>query len=161
MTDKTLHAPLIIDVAGAELNAADRRRLADPLVGGVIHFTRNWQGRAQMPALNAEIKALRPDILICVDHEGGRVQRFRTDGFTRLWPSLWPVAAMVVSFILLALALRSLPIGTAYAVWTGIGAVGTGFFGIVVLNESADPMRLGCMGLIGAGIIGLKLASSG
>jgi beta-N-acetylhexosaminidase len=81
------HAPLIIDIAGAELTAADRRRLADPLVGGLIHFTRNWQGRAQMSALNAEIKALRPDILICVDHEGGRVQRFRTDGFTRL-PSM-------------------------------------------------------------------------
>jgi len=81
------HAPLIIDVAATELNAADRRRLANPLVGGVIHFSRNWQGRAQMTALNAEIKAIRPDLLICVDHEGGRVQRFRTDGFTRL-PSM-------------------------------------------------------------------------
>lgn len=81
------HAPLIIDVAGTELNAADRRRLADPRVGGVIHFARNWRDRAQMTALNAEIKALRPDLLICVDHEGGRVQRFRTDGFTRL-PSM-------------------------------------------------------------------------
>jgi beta-N-acetylhexosaminidase len=88
MTDiKLLHAPLIIDVAGTELNATDRRRLADPLIGGVIHFTRNWQDRAQMSALNAEIKALRPDLLICVDHEGGRVQRFRSDGFTRL-PSM-------------------------------------------------------------------------
>ncbi|MDM0070821.1 beta-N-acetylhexosaminidase [Variovorax sp. J31P207] len=87
MTDKTLHAPLIIDVAGTELNAADRRRLADPLVGGVIHFARNWNDRAQMTALNAEIKAIRPDMLVCVDHEGGRVQRFRTDGFTRL-PSM-------------------------------------------------------------------------
>jgi beta-N-acetylhexosaminidase len=87
MTDNALHAPLIIDVAGTELTAADRRRLADPLVGGVIHFARNWHDRAQMTALNAEIKALRPDILICVDHEGGRVQRFRTDGFTRL-PSM-------------------------------------------------------------------------
>ena len=87
MTDSTLHAPLIIDVAGTELNAADRRRLADPLVGGVIHFARSWLDRAQMCALNAEIKAIRPDILICVDHEGGRVQRFRTDGFTRL-PSM-------------------------------------------------------------------------
>jgi beta-N-acetylhexosaminidase len=84
MTQQELHAPLIIDVAGTELNAADRRRLADPLVGGVIHFARNWHSRAQMSALNAEIKALRPDILIAVDHEGGRVQRFRTDGFTRL-----------------------------------------------------------------------------
>lgn len=81
------HAPLIIDVAATELNDADRRRLADPLVGGVIHFARNWRDRAQMTALNAEIKAIRPDLLICVDHEGGRVQRFRTDGFTHL-PSM-------------------------------------------------------------------------
>ncbi|MET3497456.1 beta-N-acetylhexosaminidase [Variovorax boronicumulans] len=81
------HSPLIIDVAGAELTAADRRRLADPLVGGVIHFARNWQDSAQLTALNAEIKAIRPDLLISVDHEGGRVQRFRTDGFTRL-PSM-------------------------------------------------------------------------
>jgi beta-N-acetylhexosaminidase len=87
MTEAASHAPLIIDVAGTELNAADRRRLADPLVGGVIHFARNWRDRAQMGALNAEIKALRPDLLVCVDHEGGRVQRFRSDGFTRL-PSM-------------------------------------------------------------------------
>jgi beta-N-acetylhexosaminidase len=86
-TTSSIHAPLIIDVAGTELNDADHRRLANPLVGGVIHFTRNWQDRAQMTALNAEIKALRPDLLICVDHEGGRVQRFRTDGFTHL-PSM-------------------------------------------------------------------------
>jgi len=84
---EALHAPLIIDVAGTELTAADRRRLADPLVGGIIHFARNWESRAQMSALNAEVKSLRPDLLICVDHEGGRVQRFRTDGFTRL-PSM-------------------------------------------------------------------------
>ena len=82
-----IHAPLIVDVGGTELTAADRRRLADPLVGGVIHFARNWQDRAQLTALNAEIKAIRPDLLISVDHEGGRVQRFRTDGFTRL-PSM-------------------------------------------------------------------------
>ena len=80
------HAPLVIDVAGTVLNAADRRRLADPLVGGVIHFARNWESRAQMSALNAQIKALRPDVLICVDQEGGRVQRFRSDGFTPLPP---------------------------------------------------------------------------
>ncbi|MBJ2156210.1 beta-N-acetylhexosaminidase [Variovorax sp. IB41] len=86
-TGSPTHAPLIIDVAGTELNDADRRRLANPLVGGVIHFTRNWQDRAQMTALNTEIKAIRPDLLICVDHEGGRVQRFRTDGFTHL-PSM-------------------------------------------------------------------------
>ena len=83
----TTQRPLVIDVAGTALTAADRRRLAHPQVGGVIHFARNWQDRAQMQALNAEIKAIRPDLLVCVDHEGGRVQRFRTDGFTRL-PSM-------------------------------------------------------------------------
>ncbi|WP_295849869.1 beta-N-acetylhexosaminidase [uncultured Xylophilus sp.] len=82
-----VHSPLIIDVAGTELTAADRRRLADPLVGGVIYFTRNWRDRAQITALSAAIKAVRPDMLICVDHEGGRVQRFRTDGFTVLPPA--------------------------------------------------------------------------
>lgn len=80
----TQHAPLIIDVAGLTLTDDDRRRLAHPLVGGVIHFARNWQSREQITALNDEIKELRPDLLICVDHEGGRVQRFKTDGFTHL-----------------------------------------------------------------------------
>ncbi|GKT22282.1 beta-N-acetylhexosaminidase [Acidovorax sp. SUPP3334] len=80
------HAPLILDVAGLELTPADRRRLAHPLTGGVILFTRNWQDRAQLLALTSAIKAVRDDLLICVDHEGGRVQRFRSDGFTQLPP---------------------------------------------------------------------------
>jgi len=79
-----LHSPLVIDVAGPELQAADRRRLLDPRVGAVIHFGRHWKDRATLVALNQEIKALRPDLLICVDQEGGRVQRFHGDGFTRL-----------------------------------------------------------------------------
>ncbi|CUA97732.1 beta-N-acetylhexosaminidase [Thiomonas bhubaneswarensis] len=79
-----MHAPLILDVAGLELTAADRKRLRNPLVGGVVLFARNWQRREQLAALCAQIKALRPDLLIAVDHEGGRVQRFRTDGFTPL-----------------------------------------------------------------------------
>ena len=83
-----------------------------------------------------------------------------TDGFSRLWPSLWTVAAMAISFVLLSLALRSLPIGTAYAVWTGIGAVGTAIVGIFLLNESADLARLGCIALIVAGIVGLKIVSA-
>jgi beta-N-acetylhexosaminidase len=82
----TQHAPLIIDIAGTTLSEDDRRRLAHPLVGGLIFFGRNWQSRAQISTLCAEIKAIRPDLLICVDHEGGRVQRFRTDGFTHLPP---------------------------------------------------------------------------
>src|SRR5688500_11100232 len=80
------HAPLILDIAGTSLNAADRRRLAHPLTGGMILFGRNWENREQLAALCAEIKDIRQDLLICVDHEGGRVQRFRTDGFTHLPP---------------------------------------------------------------------------
>ena len=79
-------APLIIDIAGHSLNQADRRRLQHPLVGGIILFARNWQDRAQLSRLCREIKKMRGDLLICVDHEGGRVQRFRTDGFTHLPP---------------------------------------------------------------------------
>ena len=82
----TEHAPVILDVAGTTLNVDDRRRLAHPLTGGLILFARNWQDRHQLTELNAEIKTIRPDLLICVDHEGGRVQRFRTDGFTALPP---------------------------------------------------------------------------
>lgn len=79
-------APLIIDVAGLSLTDTDRQRLAHPLVGGVTLFGRNWQNRAQLSDLCADIKAVRHDLLIAVDHEGGRVQRFRTDGFTPLPP---------------------------------------------------------------------------
>ena len=82
----TPHAPLILDIAGTELSAIDRQRLRHPMTGGLILFARNWQNRAQLSALCADIKSVRPDALICVDHEGGRVQRFRTDGFTHLPP---------------------------------------------------------------------------
>ena len=78
--------PLILDVAGSRLSAQDRGRLAHPLTGGVILFARNWVDRAQLTALCKSIKRVRSDLLICVDHEGGRVQRFRTDGFTHLPP---------------------------------------------------------------------------
>jgi beta-N-acetylhexosaminidase len=78
------HSPVVLDVAGTTLNADDRRRIAHPLAGGLILFARNWVDRAQLTTLCAEIKAVRPDVLICVDHEGGRVQRFRSDGFTAL-----------------------------------------------------------------------------
>lgn len=80
------HAAVILDVAGLTLTDTDRERLANPLSGGVILFGRNWQDREQLSRLCADIKAVRDDLLICVDHEGGRVQRFRTDGFTRLPP---------------------------------------------------------------------------
>ena len=99
MTD---HSPIILDIAGLELDADDRRRLQHPLVGGLILFARNWQSRAQLTALTAEIKTLRPDCLVCVDHEGGRVQRFRSDGFTHLPPmralgELWMRDAMTAT----------------------------------------------------------------
>lgn len=80
----TDHAPVVLDIAGTTLTAADRKRLKHPLTGGLILFARNWQDRLQLTSLTADIKKVRPDILICVDHEGGRVQRFRTDGFTHL-----------------------------------------------------------------------------
>ncbi|HEY0825350.1 MAG TPA: beta-N-acetylhexosaminidase [Ramlibacter sp.] len=80
------HAPVILDVAGLTLSGDDRRRLAHPLVGGMILFGRNWESREQLSALCAEIKEVRGDLLVCVDHEGGRVQRFRSDGFTHLPP---------------------------------------------------------------------------
>ena len=94
-----IQSPLLIDIAGTELTTDDRRRLSHPLVGGLILFTRNWQSRAQLTALTASIHRLRRDLLICVDHEGGRVQRFRTDGFTHLPPmralgDLWMQDAM-------------------------------------------------------------------
>jgi beta-N-acetylhexosaminidase len=82
----TIHAPLIIDIAGTALTATDRKRLKNPLVGGMILFARNWQDRAQLTALCKAIKKVRRDLLICVDHEGGRVQRFKSDGFTHLPP---------------------------------------------------------------------------
>ncbi|RPI47617.1 MAG: quaternary ammonium compound efflux SMR transporter SugE [Betaproteobacteria bacterium] len=84
-----------------------------------------------------------------------------TEGFTRLWPSALTVAAMIVSVVCLSIALRSIPVGTGYAVWTGIGAVGTAILGIVLFDESANALRLLCIGLIVAGIVGLKLVSSG
>jgi len=82
-----------------------------------------------------------------------------TDGFTRLWPTTITVAAMVASVALLGLALRTLPVGTGYAVWTGIGTVGTVIVGILILGEAVTPARIASIGLIVAGIAGLKLLS--
>lgn len=82
-----------------------------------------------------------------------------TDGFSRLWPSVGTVLAMIVSLAFLGLALKTLPVGTAYAVWTGIGAIGTVILGIVLFAEPATALRLGCVGLILSGIVGLKLVT--
>jgi beta-N-acetylhexosaminidase len=86
MSGESRHAPVVLDVAGLALGDDDRRRLRHPLTGGLILFARNWQDRRQLVELVAEVKSIRPDVLVCVDHEGGRVQRFRTDGFTQLPP---------------------------------------------------------------------------
>ncbi len=83
-----------------------------------------------------------------------------TDGFSKLVPSVITITAMIASVWLLALALKGIPVGTGYAVWTGIGAVGTAILGIVLFNEAATVARLACIGLIVAGIFGLKLVSS-
>ncbi len=81
-------------------------------------------------------------------------------GFTRLGPSVATVVSMVISLLLLGLALKSLPLGTAYAVWTGIGTIGTVIFGIYLFGESSEVIRLACIGLIVAGIVGLKLTGA-
>jgi quaternary ammonium compound-resistance protein SugE len=78
-------------------------------------------------------------------------------GFTRFWPSVWTIAALTLSVLLLAAAARTLPIGTAYAVWTGIGAAGTALLGIWLFGEPATAARLACIGLIVAGVIGLRV----
>ena len=82
-----------------------------------------------------------------------------TDGFSKLAPSVITIAAMIASVVFLAIALKSLPVGTGYAVWTGIGAVGTAILGMVLFAEPATAMRIGCIGLIITGIIGLKVLS--
>jgi quaternary ammonium compound-resistance protein SugE len=82
-----------------------------------------------------------------------------TDGFTRLWPSIWTLASMVASIGFLARALKMIPLGTGYAVWTGIGAVGTAIFGIVLFGESKDPVRLAFILVIVGGIVGLRFTS--
>ncbi|MEX2214215.1 MAG: quaternary ammonium compound efflux SMR transporter SugE [Phycisphaeraceae bacterium] len=81
----------------------------------------------------------------------------KTEGWTKLWPSVWTLAAMIASFWLLSSAIRSLPVGTAYAVWTGIGAAGTAIAGMIIFGESREPARWVCIGLIVAGIVGLKV----
>ncbi len=98
----TPHAPVVLDIAGTTLTPADKRRLQHPLTGGLILFARNWESRHQLTDLCSAIKQLRPDVLICVDHEGGRVQRFRSDGFTHLPPmralgELWMKDAMTAT----------------------------------------------------------------
>ena len=82
-----------------------------------------------------------------------------TEGFTKLWPSVWTIVSMALSVLLLGLAVRSLPVGTAYAVWTGIGACGTALLGMYLFAEPATALRFGCIGLILGGIVGLKAIS--
>ncbi len=81
------------------------------------------------------------------------------DGWTRLWPSVLTIAGMIASFFCLAQAVRVIPVGTGYAIWTGIGAVGTAALGILIFGEEATPARLACLSLIVIGIVGLKLTS--
>jgi quaternary ammonium compound-resistance protein SugE len=82
-----------------------------------------------------------------------------TDGFTKLWPSVWTLGAMAASFVLLANALKTIPVGTGYAVWTGIGVVGTAVAGMVFLSEPRDVSRIVCLLLIAGGIVGLKVVT--
>ena len=83
----------------------------------------------------------------------------KSEGWTKLWPSVWTLVTMIISFWLLSVAMARLPAGTAYAVWTGIGAAGTAILGILIFKEPATAARIACIGLIVAGVIGLKLAT--
>lgn len=83
-----------------------------------------------------------------------------TEGFSRLWPSVVTICAMIASFALLAQALKTIPVGTGYAVWTGIGAAGTAIIGMIFLGESAEVLRILCLALIVAGVVGLKFVST-
>lgn len=97
-------------------------------------------------------------LLAAVFEVGWAIGLKYSEGFTRLWPSLWTALSMVASMLLLGLAARTLPIGTAYAVWTGIGAAGTAALGMLWLGEPATAARIACLGLIVAGVVGLKIA---
>jgi beta-N-acetylhexosaminidase len=137
----TEHAPLILDVAGTALGPDDRRRLAHPLTGGVILFARNWENRAQLLQLTSSIKAVRDDLLICVDHEGGRVQRFRTDGFTHLPPmsafgDMWMDDGKGAKAVAGSGALRATNAATAagYVLGTELRACGVDFSFTPVLD---------------------------
>jgi len=81
-----------------------------------------------------------------------------TEGFSRLWPTAWTILSMIISVGLLGMAMRTLPVGTAYAVWVGVGAIGTAILGIILFNEPANAARLASLALILAGIVGLKLS---
>ena len=83
-----------------------------------------------------------------------------TEGFSRLWPSVITILAMIASFALLAQALKTIPVGTGYAVWTGIGAAGTAIIGMIFLGDSVEVLRILCLGLIVVGVVGLKFAAA-
>ena len=82
-----------------------------------------------------------------------------TEGYTKLWPTVFTLVGMAASVWLLGLALKTLPLGTAYAIWTGIGAVGVAIMGVLLFHESLDPIRIGAIGLIVLGIVGLKIGA--
>ena len=136
----SLHAPLILDVAGLSLTDVDRQRLSHPLTGGIILFARNWQSREQLEALCAEIGAIRDDLLICVDHEGGRVQRFRTDGFTHLPP----MRALGELWMKDALAATNAATAAGYVLGAELRACGVDFSFTPVLD-----LDWGASGVIG------------
>jgi quaternary ammonium compound-resistance protein SugE len=112
----------------------------------------DWKGATPMPWLLLFLAGLL--------EIGWAVGLKYTKGFSELWPTIGTLAAMIASIGLLGIAMRTLPVGTAYAVWTGIGAVGTVLLGILLFGESAGIARLACVGLILTGIIGLKLVGN-
>jgi len=150
----TSHAPLIIDVAGLALTKADRRRLKHPLTGGIILFARNWENRRQLSDLCADIKSVRKDLLICVDHEGGRVQRFTTDGFTHLPP----MRALGQRWMKDQLAATNAATACGYVLGAELRACGVDLSFTPVLDldfESGAPAQSQALAAPRAGAVGL------
>ncbi|MDB5743298.1 MAG: glycoside hydrolase, family 3 domain protein [Polaromonas sp.] len=160
----TQHAPLIIDIAGLSLSKADRRRLKHPLTGGIILFGRNWKDRQQLGKLCADIKSVRQDLLICVDHEGGRVQRFRTDSLTHLPP----MRALGAQWQRDQLAATNAATACGYVLGAELRACGVDFSFTPVLDldhQEEAPTQAGSLaasrkaGMAGRGRSGASLSS--
>ena len=167
----SVQAPVVLDIAGTELHDDDRRRLKHPLTGGLILFARNWRDRRQLTELCAEVKALRGDVLICVDHEGGRVQRFRSDGFTHINPmallgEMWMKDALAATDAataagyVLAAELRACGVDLSFTPVLDLDHGGSGVIGDRAFHRDARVAALLAKGLM-HGLLQAGMANCG
>jgi quaternary ammonium compound-resistance protein SugE len=133
-------------------------RTASPGRARVLRCAQHQSGESPQPGRNT-MMAWVTLVVAGLFEIGWAIGLKYTEGFTRLWPTVWTVVSMIISLLLLGIAMKSLPVGTAYSVWVGVGAVGTVILGIALLGEPANAARLISVALIIGGIIGLKLAT--